>query len=328
MRASSAWGGAVDQVGGALAVGPHAHVERAVAHEREAALGLVDLHRRDPEVEGHAPAGRTPASPSAASIVRIAALDQPEAPGTGGAQRLGETLDRRVAVEGETSRAALQEGAAVAAGAEGAVDDQVAGLGRQRLERPRRAGRDGAAPFMTPLPPDAPAAAGAGPRSPALAAARCSRAGRRKASRSQIWKRSPKPHDHHPVGQAERLAQALGQGDAAGGVEGELRHAAEDAWSPARSAADRRTEARRSAARSGRTAPCPPPSRQSASMEGKQKTPSKGPAAAARNSCGTTMRRLASSCFSKVERNTPPRPPTVRRPILPIPGDWVTMGTN
>src|ERR1700758_3673722 len=47
---------------------------------------------------------------------------------------------------------------------------------------------------------------------------------------------------------------------------------------------------------------------QSASIEGKQNTPSNGPATRARNSCGTTMRRLASSCFSKVERNISPRP--------------------
>ena len=40
-------------------------------------------------------------------------------------------------------------------------------------------------------------------------------------------------------------------------------------------------------------------------MEGKQNTPSKEEAAAARNSCGTTKRRFESSCFSKLERNTP-----------------------
>ena len=42
---------------------------------------------------------------------------------------------------------------------------------------------------------------------------------------------------------------------------------------------------------------------QSASMEGKQNTPSKGDAASARKSAGRTIRRLASSCFSTVERN-------------------------
>src|SRR3546814_12869173 len=32
----------------------HAHVERTVEAEREAAVGVVDLRRRDPEVERHA----------------------------------------------------------------------------------------------------------------------------------------------------------------------------------------------------------------------------------------------------------------------------------
>ncbi len=39
------------------ALGPglfHAHVERTFAAEGEAALGLVELHRRNAEVEGHA----------------------------------------------------------------------------------------------------------------------------------------------------------------------------------------------------------------------------------------------------------------------------------
>src|SRR5579862_3855908 len=44
---------------------------------------------------------------------------------------------------------------------------------------------------------------------------------------------------------------------------------------------------------------------QSASIEGKQNRPSKG-ATVARNSCGATMRRLESNCFSNVEMNTSP----------------------
>ena len=40
-----------DDVGGARPVAAHAHVERAVEAEREAALGLVELHRRDADVE-------------------------------------------------------------------------------------------------------------------------------------------------------------------------------------------------------------------------------------------------------------------------------------
>ena len=45
--------GLVDEVGGARAVGAHAHVEGAVVAEREAALRLVELHRRDADIEHH-----------------------------------------------------------------------------------------------------------------------------------------------------------------------------------------------------------------------------------------------------------------------------------
>ena len=41
----------VDEVGGARALALHAHVERAVAAEREAALRLVELHGGDADVE-------------------------------------------------------------------------------------------------------------------------------------------------------------------------------------------------------------------------------------------------------------------------------------
>src|SRR5579872_6174198 len=44
---------------------------------------------------------------------------------------------------------------------------------------------------------------------------------------------------------------------------------------------------------------------QSASIEGKQNRPSNG-ATVARNSCGATMRRFESNCFSNVEMNTSP----------------------
>ncbi len=46
-----ALGGLRHHVGGARPVAAHAHVERAVEAERKAALGLVELHRRDAEIE-------------------------------------------------------------------------------------------------------------------------------------------------------------------------------------------------------------------------------------------------------------------------------------
>ena len=44
---------AVDYVGRTRALLRHAHVERSVGAEREAAPGLVELHRRDADVEHH-----------------------------------------------------------------------------------------------------------------------------------------------------------------------------------------------------------------------------------------------------------------------------------
>ena len=46
-----ALGGARHHVGGARPVAAHAHVERTVEAEGEAALGLVELHRGDAEIE-------------------------------------------------------------------------------------------------------------------------------------------------------------------------------------------------------------------------------------------------------------------------------------
>src|SRR4029077_3852052 len=43
-----------DEIGRGLALAPHAHVERAVGREREAALGAAKLHRRHAEIEGDA----------------------------------------------------------------------------------------------------------------------------------------------------------------------------------------------------------------------------------------------------------------------------------
>jgi hypothetical protein len=109
--------------------------------------------------------------------------------------------------------------------------------------------------------------------------------------------------DHrHPVGQAEHLAQGLGQGDAAGGVERQ----------PAMPPSTLVSSAVRSGSPNGSSSMTPgvaveqrlaAASRQSASMEGKQKTPSNGPAAA-RKSCGTTMRRLRPAA-SRTSRETP-----------------------
>ena len=49
------FGGAVDHVGGARAlILVHAHIERPVVHEAEAAGGVVELRRGDAQIEQHA----------------------------------------------------------------------------------------------------------------------------------------------------------------------------------------------------------------------------------------------------------------------------------
>ncbi|MNE78201.1 hypothetical protein D3C80_1745810 [compost metagenome] len=46
----------------------------------------------------------------------------------GGGHRVGVRLDRRVAIQTDDLGAAIQNGAGIAAGAEGGVDDDIAGL--------------------------------------------------------------------------------------------------------------------------------------------------------------------------------------------------------
>ena len=60
-----ALGGVRHHVGGARPVAAHAHVERTVETEREAALRLVELHRGDADVEQHAVDGASRRSPRA-----------------------------------------------------------------------------------------------------------------------------------------------------------------------------------------------------------------------------------------------------------------------
>ena len=76
MSASSASEARVDEVGGAVAVALHAHVERPVVAEGEAALGLVELHRGDADVEHDAV--DAVGSPRSATI----ASRSPKRPGT------------------------------------------------------------------------------------------------------------------------------------------------------------------------------------------------------------------------------------------------------
>ncbi len=99
--------------------------------ERKAALGLVELHGRNADVEHHA-VGRFHAV-LAGNLVQIgefAAHDQePVAPARHHFLARGDC--RRIAVDGDHIGACLQDRLAVAAGAESAVDDCGAGARRQ-----------------------------------------------------------------------------------------------------------------------------------------------------------------------------------------------------
>ncbi len=195
--------GGVDQVGGALALARHAHVQRPVAHEREAAIGLVQLHGRHAQVQHHSIHRRDQMLGQGGEAV----LDQAEA--AAGDQRGGEAGGGGIAVEGDHLGPRLEESAAVAAGAEGAIDHHLARLGRQRGQHlgqqhglVRGAGHAAptfwcGAPVM-PRPRCGPPAAGRawrpGPRAP-TGAASGARPGRRPAARSgtgRPGRRSPR----------------------------------------------------------------------------------------------------------------------------------------
>ena len=129
-------------VGGARAVAAHAHVERAVEPEREAALGLVELHRGHAEIE-HDAVDRGVAEFLRDAIERGEALLDQRQPAAGRLDQTGAVRDRAlVAVDADDLRiGGGEDRAAVAAGAEGAVDVDAAVANVQQLERrPREHG--------------------------------------------------------------------------------------------------------------------------------------------------------------------------------------------
>ena len=98
----------------------HAHVERAVTQEREAALGFIDLHGGHANVEHDA----VDALIADESLhVGEAALAQAEAGRELRHQRLAVTDRRGIAVDGDDAAIGCRKnGARVTAGAEGAID--------------------------------------------------------------------------------------------------------------------------------------------------------------------------------------------------------------
>ncbi len=128
------------------ALGPsraHAHVERTVEPEREAALGLVELHRGHAEIE-HDAVHRGVAEFFRDAIERGEALFDQREPAAGrlapGRRRCATALWSR-SMPMTCGIGGGEDRAAVAAGAEGAVDVDAAVANIQELERgPREHG--------------------------------------------------------------------------------------------------------------------------------------------------------------------------------------------
>ncbi len=114
--------GAADDIRRARAGLAHAHVERTVEAEREAALRLVDLHGGHADIEHHAIGGDEAGGAGERLEVGEAALDQRQPPAARGDERGARLHRARVAVDRQHAAAHLQDGARIAAGAEGAVD--------------------------------------------------------------------------------------------------------------------------------------------------------------------------------------------------------------
>jgi hypothetical protein len=122
-----ALGGRIDEIGRARPGAAHAHVERPVVAEREAAFGLIELHRGDAEIEQDA-IDRVMAE-IAGDLPEIgeAIFDKRE-PACGGFDQVEAARDRAaVAVDADHARARdLQDRAGVSAGAERTVDVDAA----------------------------------------------------------------------------------------------------------------------------------------------------------------------------------------------------------
>jgi hypothetical protein len=114
----------------------HPHVQRTVAHEGEAALGLVQLHRGHADVEHRAVQPGLPLSAKASARPEKGVRTRRNWPGKSlaTASAWGWTVGSRS--RAMTLGAGRQDGAGIAAGAEGGVDHRLAGL---RATGPRSA---------------------------------------------------------------------------------------------------------------------------------------------------------------------------------------------
>ena len=113
----------------------HAHVQRPVGAEGKAALGLVELHGGHAEIQRHAVQRRLQPVGQQGLHVAEAALDDLQAPGVTGRQFAAARHGAGIAVDApDGAVGGLQDRAAVAAGAEGAVNVNGAVARRQGFQ--------------------------------------------------------------------------------------------------------------------------------------------------------------------------------------------------
>ena len=125
-----------DEIGGGVAAAAiHAHVERLVALEAEAAPRLVELHRRDAEIGERAVDVGDPAAVELVADRAVVGVDQLDAIAPRRERVAGARQRVEIAVEADHPRGAgLEQRARVAAEPDRAVDEQPAPLGAEMLE--------------------------------------------------------------------------------------------------------------------------------------------------------------------------------------------------
>ena len=125
-----------DHVGRARPGAAHAHVERTVEAEREAAGGFVELHRRQPDIEHDAVDRVIAAGPRHAFEIGETVLDQDQP--AFGARHQVEARGNRALVAINADDVAVcggEDRARIAAGAEGRVDIDAAVADVEEFDR-------------------------------------------------------------------------------------------------------------------------------------------------------------------------------------------------
>ena len=128
---------AVDEIGGAFALARHAHVERSLAHEGKTAIGLIELHRRNADIEHHA------VDRPGRQLIEFCKSPGYEAEPTRkfGGKSIGEWFDVGVAVDADDGCPGFEQRPRIAARPEGPVDDPRAlerGESRKHLGQQHR----------------------------------------------------------------------------------------------------------------------------------------------------------------------------------------------